>query len=156
MTAIEHASRIPHHALRPTEKQEATASKGMVTSNHPLASLAGTEMLVLRAEAALRNNDIPGAIGLLNQARAVTVLMGRTVGSLPALSVPATLAEAWSILHYERGATTWLENRRFWDERRWFAETGPAHFDFLNGRDKCIPISDEERRANHNVPPAAP
>lgn len=29
-----------------TEKQEAIAAKGMVTSNHPLASLAGTEMLV--------------------------------------------------------------------------------------------------------------
>lgn len=29
-----------------TIKQPATASKGMVTSNHPLASLAGTEMLV--------------------------------------------------------------------------------------------------------------
>ena len=29
-----------------TFKQPAVASKGMVTSNHPLASLAGTEMLV--------------------------------------------------------------------------------------------------------------
>ena len=29
-----------------TIKQPATASRGMVTSNHPLASLAGTEMLV--------------------------------------------------------------------------------------------------------------
>lgn len=29
-----------------TRKQEATGSQGMVTSNHPLASLAGTEMLV--------------------------------------------------------------------------------------------------------------
>jgi gamma-glutamyltranspeptidase / glutathione hydrolase len=50
-TAIEHASRITHHASRLTEKQEATASKGMVTSNHPLASLAGTEMLVLGGNA---------------------------------------------------------------------------------------------------------
>jgi gamma-glutamyltranspeptidase/glutathione hydrolase len=31
---------------RPTFKQEAIAKRGMVTSNHPLASLAGTEMLV--------------------------------------------------------------------------------------------------------------
>ena len=30
----------------PTLKQSATAAKGMVTSNHPLASLAGNEMLV--------------------------------------------------------------------------------------------------------------
>src|SRR5512135_2014654 len=30
----------------PTLKQSALGAKGMVTSNHPLASLAGTEMLV--------------------------------------------------------------------------------------------------------------
>lgn len=35
----------------PTEKQEATGSKGMVTSNHPLASLAGNEMLVMGGNA---------------------------------------------------------------------------------------------------------
>jgi gamma-glutamyltranspeptidase/glutathione hydrolase len=34
-----------------TIKQEATASKGMVTSNHPLASMAGTEVLVLGGNA---------------------------------------------------------------------------------------------------------
>ncbi|HET7034401.1 MAG TPA: gamma-glutamyltransferase [Thermomicrobiaceae bacterium] len=33
-------------AAAPTIKQEAVASRGMVTSNHPLASLAGTEMLL--------------------------------------------------------------------------------------------------------------
>ncbi|HUZ02739.1 MAG TPA: gamma-glutamyltransferase, partial [Thermomicrobiaceae bacterium] len=36
---------------RPTIKQEAVASRGMVTSNHPLASLAGNEMLVLGGNA---------------------------------------------------------------------------------------------------------
>ena len=30
----------------PTLKQPAVASKGMVTANHPMASLAGTEILV--------------------------------------------------------------------------------------------------------------
>lgn len=44
MTAA--APRITHHSARITEKQESTANKGMVTSNHPLASLAGNEMLV--------------------------------------------------------------------------------------------------------------
>ena len=104
----------------------------------------GTEMLALRAEAALRSNDIAGAIGLLNQARAAA--------NMPTLTTPASLTEAWDILHAERGAITWLENRRFWDERRWFAETGPAHFDFLKDRDKCIPISKNEKDANPNVP----
>jgi starch-binding outer membrane protein, SusD/RagB family len=106
--------------------------------------LKGTEMLALRAEAALRNNDIGGAIALLNQARAAA--------DMPALPTPGSLTEAWAILHAERGAITWLENRRFWDERRWFAETGPPHFDFLKDRDKCIPISKEEKDSNPNVP----
>ena len=65
---------------------------------------------------------------------------------------PGTLTEAWAILHAERGAITWLEDRRFWDERRWFAESGPPHFDFLNGRDKCIPISKTEKDSNPNIP----
>jgi hypothetical protein len=104
----------------------------------------GTEMLALRAEAALRNNDISTAITLLNQAR--------TAAGMTSLAVPGSLAEAWDILHAERGAITWLENRRFWDERRWFADTGPAHFDFLKDRDKCIPISKNEKDANPNIP----
>ena len=104
----------------------------------------GTEMLVLRAEAALRNNDIPGAYALMNQARAVY--------GMAALPVAGTIAAAWADLHFERGATTWLENRRLWDLRRWFAATGPSHHNFLQGRDTCIPISKEEVDANPNVP----
>src|SRR5687767_4442453 len=38
-------------SLQRTIKQPAIAAKGMVTSNHPLASLAGTEMLVLGGNA---------------------------------------------------------------------------------------------------------
>jgi hypothetical protein len=87
----------------------------------------GTEMLVLRAEAALRNNDLAGAKALMDQARAF-------YGMAPlAASATATADSAWATLRFERGATTWLENRRLWDERRWFAESGPAHDDFLNG-----------------------
>ncbi len=104
----------------------------------------GTEMLVLRAEAALRSSDIVTATTLMNQARA-------QYGMAP-LPATATLADAWTTLHFERGATVWLENRRLWDQRRWFAETGPAHSDFLNGRDKCIPISENEMKSNPNVP----
>jgi hypothetical protein len=104
----------------------------------------GTEMLALRAEAALRSDDINGAMTLLNQARAAA--------GMSDLATPGTLTEAWAILHAERGAITWLEDRRFWDERRWFAESGPPHFDFLNGRDKCIPISKTEKDSNPNIP----
>lgn len=103
----------------------------------------GAEMLVLRAEAALRNGDIAGAFDLLNQARA-------TYGLEP-IAAPASLAEAWATLRYERRATVWLEGRALWDLRRWNAETGPAHDSFLDDRDKCIPISETEMQSNLNL-----
>jgi starch-binding outer membrane protein, SusD/RagB family len=103
----------------------------------------GTEMLMLRAENALRNNDITAAFGFINQQRVVY--------KMTALPVPATLAEAWTIFEKERGAVTWLEARRLWDLRRWNAETGPQHNSFLDGRAKCIPISKEETLANPNL-----
>lgn len=107
-----------------------------------IALAKGAEMLLLRAEAALRDGDVPGAISLINQAR--------TVHGLPGLSA-TTEAEAWPILHRERGAELWLEGRRFWDLRRWYEETGPAHHDFLEGRDRCVPISENERLSNRNL-----
>jgi hypothetical protein len=107
----------------------------------------GTEMLVLRAEAALRDGDIAEAYRLMNEARAFY--------EMEPLAVPASLEEAWATLRYERGATNWLEGRRLWDHRRWYAETGPAHDDFLDGngdpRQQCVPISEEERRTNPNL-----
>lgn len=103
----------------------------------------GTEMRILEAEAKLRNNDIAGAFESINAVRAFH--------SLAPIAPPATLAEAWPILHRERGAVVWLESRRLWDLRRWNAETGPAHHSFLDERDKCIPISRNERLSNPNL-----
>ena len=110
----------------------------------PLAK--GTEMLVLRAEARLRAGDIPGAIELLNEARAFH--------ELEPLAEPASIDAAWDLLHTERAATVWLENRRFWDLRRWFEEgpSSPAYHPFMEGRDRCVPISEEERESNPNIP----
>ncbi|MCH8346608.1 MAG: RagB/SusD family nutrient uptake outer membrane protein, partial [Chloroflexi bacterium] len=103
----------------------------------------GTEMRVLAAEAELRGGNIGPAFALLNEAR--------DEYGMAALTVPATIAEAWTTLHHERGAETWLETRRLWDLRRWFAESGPAHHSFLQGRDVCFPISEEERDSNPNL-----
>lgn len=103
----------------------------------------GTEMLVLRAEAALRNNDIPGAFALLNQARAQY--------KMQPLAAATDLAAAWATLRFERRATIWLEGRALWDLRRWNAESGPAKDPFLDNRDKCIPISENEQRSNPNL-----
>ncbi len=109
-------------------------------ANIPLSK--GTEMLLIRAEAALRNQDVNGAYGLMNQERAAYGL-----AALPA----GDLATAWQDLQRERGAVLWLENRRFYDLRRWYQETGPAHNDFLSGRDSCIPISANEVASNPNL-----
>jgi hypothetical protein len=103
----------------------------------------GTEMLVLRAEARLRDNDLPGMTGLLNQARAVY--------GMDPIPQPATVADAWPILRVERYATTWLEGRKLWDLRRFDAEGGAVADPFSAGRDLCMPISDEERRTNPNL-----
>jgi starch-binding outer membrane protein, SusD/RagB family len=108
-----------------------------------IALLKGTEMRLLQAEDALRRGDIATAFAFINESRAQY--------ELPALPVAATVADAWPVLQIERGAELWLEARRFWDLRRWNAETGPAHHAFLDSRDKCIPISLAERQSNPNV-----
>jgi hypothetical protein len=112
-----------------------------VGSSIPLTK--GTEMLMLRAEESLRKGDIAGAFTLINQQRAFY--------NLAALPVVATIAAAWPTLQKEYGAVGWLEGRRLFDLQRWNAETGPAHNAFLTGRDKCIPISQNELQTNPNL-----
>jgi starch-binding outer membrane protein, SusD/RagB family len=107
----------------------------------------GTEMLMLRAEAALRNNDVGGAMTLINQQRA---FYSTAATPLPPLTA-TTAAQAWPILQKERGAVTWLETRRLWDLRRWNAEPAPIKNTFLDNRDKCIPVSLNEKQSNPNL-----
>jgi hypothetical protein len=110
-------------------------------SDVPLSK--GAEMLLIRAEAALRSSDMTTAYTHMNAARAV-------YGMAP-LTQAADMAGAWTDLQYERGATLWLEGRRFGDLRRWYADSGAAHNDFLASRAKCVPISQAERRSNPNL-----
>jgi starch-binding outer membrane protein, SusD/RagB family len=103
----------------------------------------GAEMLMIRAENALRGGDIAGAWAFINQQRAVY--------AMTPLTAPADVATAWPILEKEKGAVLWLEGRRLGDLRRWYAETGAAHNSFLEGRDKCLPISLAELQTNPNL-----
>ncbi|HSM59910.1 MAG TPA: RagB/SusD family nutrient uptake outer membrane protein, partial [Longimicrobiales bacterium] len=103
----------------------------------------GAEMLVLRAESALRAGDYDAAEGFLNQARAGW--------EMEPLALPRTEPEAWSVLRYERYATLWLEGRRLWDMRRWSVEGAPMADPFADGRDLCFPIGNEELRSNPDV-----
>jgi hypothetical protein len=106
-----------------------------------IALAKGTEMLLLRAEAALRKKDVPGAMGFINQERATF--------NLPALNA-ADEAAAWTILRQERGAVLWLEGRRIWDLRRWHAEGRIGEWKAA-GHSKCVPISLNERMSNKNL-----
>jgi hypothetical protein len=110
-----------------------------LTIGDAVALVRGTEMLLLRAEAALRANDFAAAMTLINQ--------GRASSSLPALTA-TTLDQAWTILQRERGAVLWLEGRRLWDLRRWLAENRNTS---LQGRSTCVPISQEELSVNQNL-----
>lgn len=149
--------RVPWDTVRTTSGALAVGQDGRTTffrqrkyvnlgSDIPMVK--GTEMLLLRAEAALRNNDVAGAVTLMNQVRAFHTT---TVAPLPPLTGITTLAQAWPVLQRERAATLWLEARRFWDLRRWNAETGPAKNTYLDARDKCYPISLNEVQSNPNL-----
>ena len=104
----------------------------------------GAEMLVLRAEAALRAGDIAGMTDRLNDSRA----LARWKGLLDPLPVPASVDEAWEVLKFERLATIWLEHRAFWDRARWLDE---GRDDSLQGRATCFPIGQKEVDSNPNI-----
>ena len=113
--------------------------KKYITLGDPVALAKGTEMLLIRAEAALRANDVTNAMLFINQ--------GRTAATLTPLTA-TTVAEAYVHLMRERGAVLWLEGRRLFDLKRWLAE---GRNTTLQGRSTCMPISLEERGANPNV-----
>ncbi len=127
--------RLTPNRARPAYIQQKYADLG---ANVPLAK--GTEMLLIRAEAALRGGDLGATTDLINQQRAFY--------GMDPLPVPGTVEEAWTLLQQERGAVLWLESRRLADLRRW-QEVGLN--DFLADRDDCFPISERERSANPNL-----
>jgi hypothetical protein len=102
----------------------------------------GAEMLVLRAEAALRAGDLAGMTSLLNDSRALPKW------DMDPLPVPASVDEAWEVFKFERLATLWLESRAFWDKARWYDE---GRDDALEGRFKCVPIGRGELDSNPNL-----
>lgn len=141
-------TRVPYDTVRTATGGFQTGQDGAtrffrqrkyIALGDPVALARGTEMLLIRAEAALRANDVTNAMLFINQERAVS--------SLPALTA-TTVDAAWTILMRERGAVLWLEGRRLWDLRRWLAS---GRNTALQGRSTCVPISLEEIGANTNL-----
>lgn len=106
-----------------------------------IALVKGTEMLLLRAEAALRNGDFTTAASLMSDARAVH--------GLPAISA-TSVEEGWTLLRQERGAELWLEARRIWDLRRWFEEGRIDYWKTDTEQVMCVIASRNEELSNPN------
>ena len=120
----------------------------------PINVVTGREMLLIRAEAFLRNGQLAEAMGFINDS------LRATVGVAPWTAT--TLAEGWTRLKRERGIELWLEGRRLGDLRRWDAEGTPGDLDPLEdasnaatylspNRSLCFPIPQSEIDTNPNV-----
>lgn len=146
--------RLPQQPVLTADGEINTAANGSTpwitqmkheTHADNIALTKGTEMLLIRAEHELRSNQNPSAaMDLVNE--------GRAYHGLDPLHA-ANMDEAWGHLQRERGADLWLEGRRFWDLRRWYEEGAgaPSYHPFLEGRDTCVPIGDQELDNNPNL-----
>ncbi len=151
------------------------------SENDAMRLSSGREMRLIEAEAMLTAGNIAGAMAKINQVR--TSIKSDKAGNpaLAAWPVPATLAEAWTLLKRERGIELWLEMRRMGDQRRWDEGNVPGSYElpnyegtlgtkaalfrqYLRGRpvqvdgaesvtprQLCYNISDVERNANPNI-----
>lgn len=144
--------RLPQEVIFTSGGDTATAANGATpwitqlkypTDDTNIALSKGTEMLLIRAEMELRENqDFDAAMNYINQGRAHHGLTDLGAGNLE---------EAWDHLQDERGKDMWLEGRRFWDLRRWYEETGPSHNNYIENQDKCVPIGQSELEMNPNL-----
>lgn len=124
----------------------------------PIRLSSGFEMKLIRAEAMLRDGQVDGAIGLINEVRAAAGVDPVSAGSTE---------EAWTRLKRERGIELWLEGRRLGDLRRWADAGTPGALhpleqpsgdieegSHLREQDLCFPIAPTEQDTNPNVPKA--
>jgi hypothetical protein len=93
------------------------------------------EARLIQAEYLLDSDDVPGAIGLMNDVRQAS--------GLAPLSLGLSKADATEALRLETMYELFLENRRMMYMRRWN--------EFPAGWDTCMPIPAEERRQNPNL-----
>ena len=127
-----------------------------VELSSPVRLSSWQEMRLIEAEGLLRQDDLTGAMNLINSVR-----QAAPVADWPA---PASLDEAWGLLKRERGIEMWLEGRRLADLRRWAETATPGALmpedlggvanggPDLSNRALCLPITGTERERNDNIP----
>lgn len=96
------------------------AQRKYLSLDDDMEMVTGTEMLLIRAEVALRQGRLGDFTTFINQHRAhfglAPITQPATAG---ALEYPNAQDDGWSILDRERYLDLWLEGRRFYDLRRW-------------------------------------
>jgi len=126
-----------------------------IREDGPIELSSGRETMLIRAEARLRAGDLTAAMAIVNEIRT-------TVGV--ATKQASNLDEAWTAVKLEKLIEIWLEGRAVGERRRWVGDGGdtvapgplPAslRMDDRTGKDRCYPISRQERDTNPNFRPA--
>jgi starch-binding outer membrane protein, SusD/RagB family len=120
------------------------------TSNtDPVNLSSGREMVLVRAEVALKAGNWQEALTLVNTLReGITNEDGQAIP----LWTATNATEAWSALKRERGIELWLEGRRLGDLYRWVANSTPGEMESVQDRIRlCFPVGQSERQSNRNV-----
>jgi hypothetical protein len=133
-----------------------------VSDDDDMEMVTGTEMLLIRAEVALRQGRLGEFTNFINQHRdhfgLEPISQPATAGGL---EYPNAEDDGWSILDRERYLDLWLEGRRFMDLRRWehpFWHEGhhltPDHAALLPAGPRphfCMPLPQSECGTNPQI-----
>ncbi|MGH7552317.1 MAG: RagB/SusD family nutrient uptake outer membrane protein, partial [Longimicrobiales bacterium] len=115
----------------------------------PMNLSTGREMVLIRAEVALRAGNFQAALDLINSLR--SGLRNQAGQPIP-LRTAANATEAWTALKRERGIELWLENRRLGDLWRWVDGNTPGDMENVTDRIRlCFPIATSELQTNPNL-----
>jgi starch-binding outer membrane protein, SusD/RagB family len=116
----------------------------------PMNLSSGREMILIRAEVALRAGDWQQALTLVNSLRQGLV-SDHTGEPLP-LWTASNATEAWTALKRERGIELWLETRRLGDLWRWVENDVPGEMEDTSDRIRlCFPVATSELQTNPNI-----
>ena len=116
----------------------------------PMNLSSGREMILIRAELALRAGNWQQAVDLVNDLRD-GLTSDHTGDPLPPWTA-SNATEAWSALKRERGIELWLETRRLGDLWRWVDSDTPGEMENVSDRIRlCFPVATSELQTNPNI-----